>query len=198
MAVNGRIPVMEGQNTNNQSVPVVLSTEQGGTLLDTYITLEFIRNVIVSPQSSEPTAITVDTTPAYSINDVIGGILTIPLAIPNTSTAKLVNLCVKEFGGLTPELLLVLFDDSGSLTGTYTNNSAAVFTLADSQKIAAAISVKTTDYVATNSVAIASFNNLNLMVATDVLDARMVLLAKSAYNPGTTTQLSIQTGWQYY
>lgn len=103
----------------------------------------------------------VSTSPAYSIGDAVGGKRTLTGALLKTNgTAILESVTILDRANQKAAMTLFIFD-SNPAAATITDNSAFVFST-DDLKVIAQVSIGASDYVTTNSKAIAQKTGLGV------------------------------------
>lgn len=134
---------------------------------------------------------TVDTN-AYAANDVVGGIITVPLGRFNQGFV--VNSMAVFGNTQTPALTFKLFDSLP--TATYTDNAAYAPSAADLlNDIGTTLSVAAADYATENSLRIARVQDINRVITMRQQGSQnlyMVLVAGNAFTFTTTSSLQIR------
>jgi len=139
-------------------------------------------------------SITVSTSPAYSIGDVVGGKLTLGILRVSNGSAVLQSLLIIDKSNQKAPLDIYLFD-SDPTAGTYTDNSAVVFST-DTAKMIARVPVAVQDYVTNNSIAVAHIRNIGAVLrgANGNTNLYAVMVTSQAVTYAATSDLIARFG----
>lgn len=106
-------------------------------------------------------AITVDTA-AYAAGDTIGGIVTVTGAVrASGGTGIIQQIVLTDLANQKPALEIRFFD-ANPAAGTYTDNNATVLHATDQAKALGRITVATSDWLTTGSIATCTLRNIGL------------------------------------
>jgi len=108
-------------------------------------------------------AITVDTA-VYAAGDTIGGVISLANAVRvSGGSGVLLDLQLTDLGNQKPALEIRFFG-ANPTNGTYTDNAATVLHATDQAHALGRVSVYTTDWLTTGSIATATIRNIGLGV----------------------------------
>jgi len=138
--------------------------------------------------------ITGSISPAYSVNDVVGGEITLAAMTRNLGGAVINSVSMWSDNALTPELDLMIFD--GDLSGgTYTDNGALTLSTADKAKFLSNITISTTDWRTIAGDTWCTKAGLGIPVkGNGVNDLRLIIVTKTTFTLTATTAMTINFG----
>jgi hypothetical protein len=102
----------------------------------------------------------VSTTPAYTAGDAVGAKRTIANALTAVGTGVLESITVLDRANQSAALTIIIFD-ADPTNATITDNAAFVYST-DDLKVLGQVSVSASDYVTTNSKAVATIKGIGL------------------------------------
>lgn len=184
-----RMPTSLGQKANTASLPVVLSTEQDGTLQNIDSNIDGLLSHANNRYVGTSVTPTLSTSPAYISGDCIGGS---SISFSLTSSANETNcLTLGDKNGATPDLLF-LFLKSAPSGGTYTDNSAIVLSDTDVTNITGMANVLSSDWVVVGGKSFVAISGIGQYIQNATI--RALIVATGGYAPVTTSQLVIHIG----
>ena len=145
---------------------------------------------------TDATVLTSTDTPDYSAGDVIDGIK--ELTVDNISDARPLlfqSLVVKDEGGQAPAITVMLFKASPS-GGTYTDNTALVWTVGDMTLLVAVVKILTTDWITIAGKSMVSFGGIDVECATQSTSLFALVVADATWNAASTSDLTIEFGFE--
>jgi hypothetical protein len=134
----------------------------------------------------------VSTSPAYSAGDAVGGKRTISNALLTAHTGVLESVTILDRANQKAGMTLFIFDADPS-AATITDNAAFVFST-DDVKVIAQVNIASSDYVTTNSKAIAQKTGLGIALKGGATTLYAALVTTSTPTFAATTDVQLEYG----
>jgi len=132
---------------------------------------------------------TIDTN-AYGNGDVVGGLLTFPLAFPTTLSGILEGVTVRDKQAANIQLDLVLFSDQPTASTT-TDQGAPSIHANDVNKIVGVINIATADYTTINGKSVATKRDLGLPINSAGRNLYALLISRGTPTYTAASNLSL-------